>query len=267
MSNSVPSSNALLKEPMAFPEISLLKTKFHKLTRCELITYIPRAAKQGRKIVVANVNIRAMNFACSLPWYRSFINESELVFCDGTGVILAAKMNGYDVDLKNRMTCPDYIECLAKECEKQQASLYLLAGKPGVVETAIGKLSAIAPNLRIGGHHGYFEKTGSENEAVIEEINQFSPDILYVGFGMPLQERWIIDNFDKVDAKVFLPLGACLDFYTGAVRRGPKLLTDNGLEWLSRLLTEPRRLWSRYLLGNSLFLYRVLKDMVLKPTK
>lgn len=250
-----------------FPEVRLLQTRFHKITRCDLIKYIPRVAKQHRKIVVGNVNIRAMNFAYSLPWYQKFINESDLVFCDGTGIILAAKMHGYDVHLNNRMTCPDYIECLAKECEKEKASLFLLAGKPGVVDIAVEKLTAIAPSLKIAGHHGYFEKSGSENDAVINQVNQFKPDVLYVGFGMPLQERWIIDNIDQIDAGVFLPLGACLDFYTGTVRRGPKFLTDNGFEWLSRLLTEPQRLWSRYLVGNTVFFYRVFKDLLIKSLK
>ena len=247
-----------------FPEVIILKTKFHQVTCCDLIEYVTSIVEESSKKIVANVNIRAMNFAYDLPWYQDFINQADLVFCDGFGVLLAAKLNGYELESRHRMTCPDYIENLAKSCEKRGRSLFLLAGKPGVVEKAVAQLSAIAPDLRIDGHHGFFKKTGTENEAVIEQINQFKPDILYVGFGMPIQERWILDNIDNIDADVFLPLGACLDFYTGTVRRGPKFLTDNGLEWLSRLLTEPRRLWSRYIIGNTLFFYRVFKDVFSK---
>ena len=203
-----------------------------------------------------------MNFAVTLPWFRNFINTSEVVFCDGFGVLLASKLRGYNLRPKHRTTCADYLDNLALACERENISLFLLAGKPGVVGKAITNLKATAPNLKVQGHHGYFKKTGSENDAVIEEINRFKPDILYIGFGMPLQERWIVDNIDNVDARVFLPLGACLDFYTGTVPRAPKWVTDNGLEWLARLMTEPNRLWIRYVIGNPVFFYRVFKELI-----
>lgn len=243
-----------------FDEISILGIRFHKLKVNELINYIISAAKLNKKTVVANVNIRAVNFAYDLPWYQDFINESDLVFCDGFGIVLGAKLCGNCVESHHRMTCPDYIENLALACEKENISIFLLAGKPGVVEKAITKLLTVAPKLKVKGHHGYFYKNGKENDLVIQQINQFKPDILYVGFGMPAQEKWILNNLETIDAKVFLPLGACLDFYTGEVYRGPVWITNLGLEWLTRLFTEPRRLWSRYLVGNPLFFYRLLQQ-------
>ncbi|MBG1268488.1 WecB/TagA/CpsF family glycosyltransferase [Nostoc sp. WHI] len=208
------------------------------------------------------MNVRAMNFAYEKPWYRDFLNNADLVFCDGFGVLLGAKLSGYSIQAVYRMTAPDYIEDLVLKCEKENVSLFLLAGKPGVVDKAITKLVSISPNLRIQGHHGYFDKSGKENDLVIERINNFQPDILYIGFGMPLQESWILDNCNKIEARVFLPLGACLDFYTDSVYRGPRWLTDNGFEWLTRLITEPTRLWDRYIVGNPLFLFRVLKQRI-----
>ncbi|MEL6162790.1 MAG: WecB/TagA/CpsF family glycosyltransferase [Cyanobacteria bacterium J06628_3] len=250
-----------------FDEIQLLGTKFHKVRVQELINFIIKSATIDKKTVVGNVNVRAMNFACEMPWYKDFINRSDLVFCDGFGVLMGAKLCGCGVKSEHRMTCPDYIENLAVSCERNNVSLYLLAGKPGVVDKAVAKLKIIAPNLKVKGHHGYFHKSGIENEYVVNEINQFKPDILYVGFGMPLQERWIIDNFDSINAKVFLPLGACLDFYTGAVYRGPRWMTNRGLEWLSRMFTEPKRLWQRYVVGNPLFFYRLIKERFAKRFK
>ena len=245
-----------------FPEINVLNTRFHKLTVQDLINYIVEAGKIDKKTIIGHVNVRGMNFACQLPWYRTFMNNADLVFCDGIGVILGAKILGYEIESVHRMTCPDYIESLALACEQKNVSLFLLAGEPGVTDKAIKKMQGIAPNLSIEGHHGYFDKTGSENEAVIQKINQFKPDVLYIGFGMPLQEQWILDNFNKIETRVFLPLGACLDFYTDSVYRGPRWLTDNGLEWLTRLITEPTRLWERYVVGNPLFLYRVFKQRI-----
>lgn len=247
-----------------FNEIVLLGTRFHKIRVQELIEYIVTAAKVPKKVIIGNVNVRAMNFAYQLPWYKDFLNKSDIVFCDGFGVILGAQLCGCSVNKEHRMTCPDYIDNLALACEQANVSLFLLAGKPGTVDKAIAKLKLVAPNLRIKGHHGYFDKNGAENESVIQEINKFKPDILYVGFGMPLQERWILDNLDQIDTKVFLPLGACLDFYTDTVYRGPRWMTDHGLEWLTRLVTEPHRLWDRYVVGNPLFFYRVLRQKFFK---
>jgi N-acetylglucosaminyldiphosphoundecaprenol N-acetyl-beta-D-mannosaminyltransferase len=249
-----------------FEAVTILGTTFHKVHVRALIDYIIHQAKLSQKTVVGHVNVRAMNFACDLPWYRTFLNQSNLVFCDGFGVLLGAKCCGNSLNANHRMTCPDYIEDLAQACANANTSIYLLAGKPGVVDQAIQKLTQVAPNLTIQGHHGYFDKQGQDNDRVIQEINQFQPDILYIGFGMPLQEQWIIDNMDRIDAKVFLPLGACLDFYTGTVYRGPKWMTDMGLEWLTRLFTEPHRLWERYIVGNPLFFYRIFKDILTQKT-
>jgi N-acetylglucosaminyldiphosphoundecaprenol N-acetyl-beta-D-mannosaminyltransferase len=251
----------------SFDEVILLKTRFHKLTVTDLIDYVVEAAKLEKKTIVGNVNVRAMNFACEFPWYQDFLNNADLVFCDGFGVLLGAKLQGYSLESVHRMTCPDYIENLALACEQQDVSLFLLAGKPGVVDQAIAKLKAIAPNLKIQGHHGHFEKSGKENDSIIDKINNFKPGVLYVGFGMPLQERWILDNLSRIEARVFLPLGACLDFYTGNVYRGPRWMTDRGLEWLTRLVTEPQRLWERYVIGNPLFFYRLFRQRIARGAK
>jgi N-acetylglucosaminyldiphosphoundecaprenol N-acetyl-beta-D-mannosaminyltransferase len=248
----------------SFPTINILNTRFHKLTVQDLIEYIVAAGNIDKKTVIAHTNVRGMNFAYQMPWYRNFINNADLVFCDGIGTILGAKLLGYELESIHRMTCPDYIENLALACEQNHISLFLLAGEPGITDKAIKKLQAIAPNLSVTGHHGYFNKSGDENDAVIAQINKFKPNILYIGFGMPLQERWILDNLDKIETRVFLPLGACLDFYTDSVYRGPRWLTDNGFEWLTRLITEPTRLWERYVVGNPLFFYRVLKERIAK---
>jgi N-acetylglucosaminyldiphosphoundecaprenol N-acetyl-beta-D-mannosaminyltransferase len=253
-----------LVQSQQFESVIMLGTNFHKLNVKDLIHYIVSQARLPKKTIVGNVNVRAMNFAYDLPWYRNFLNRSDLVFCDGFGVLLGAKCCGYSLDSEHRMTCPDFIEDLAKSCEKTNTSIYILAGKPGVVDIAIRKLVCIAPNLNIQGHHGYFDKQGAENDRVIQEINYLKPDVLYVGFGMPLQEKWIIDNLDRIEAKVFLPLGACLDFYTGSIYRGPKVMTNMGLEWVTRLLTEPHRLWSRYVIGNPLFFCRLAKTALIK---
>lgn len=245
-----------------FEEAFLLNTRFHKLEVDQLIDYILDASKLAKKTKVSNVNGHAINLAYELPWYRDFLNNSDLVFCDGFSVVVVARLLGFSVQSEHRMTWPDFLDKLAITCEAQEVSIFLLAGRPGVADKAIDRLLTIAPNLKVQGHHGYFEKTGSENALVIQKINEFKPDLLFVGFGMPLQERWISDNIEQIDTRVFLPCGACLDFYTGTVTRAPRWMTDRGLEGLSRVVIEPRRLWRRFLLGYPLLLYRVIRQRI-----
>jgi N-acetylglucosaminyldiphosphoundecaprenol N-acetyl-beta-D-mannosaminyltransferase len=238
--------------------IKLLGIRFHKLTRQQLFQVITQSLKTERKIIIAHVNIHALNLAYEMDWYRDFLNRADFVFCDGFGVVLGARLMGHVIKAEHRLTCPDWIEELALFYQQHNLSLFLLGGKPGVAEEAATKLKMAAPELRIATHHGYFQKTNAENDQVVARINTFKPHILYVGFGMPFQEEWIQNNINQVEAKIFMPLGACFDFYTGRIYRGPRWLTDYGLEWLCRLLFEPKRLWRRYLIGGPLFLYRLL---------
>ena len=132
---------------------------------------------------------------------------------------------------------------------------------PGIAQKAAEQLKKRRPDLNVAGlHHGYFDRASEsqENEKVLEEINVAAPDILVLGFGMPLQERWLMQNWERIDARVALTGGAVFDYVSGELRRGPKILTDNGFEWLARVLIEPERLWRRYVVGNPLFLLRVV---------
>jgi N-acetylglucosaminyldiphosphoundecaprenol N-acetyl-beta-D-mannosaminyltransferase len=173
--------------------------------------------------------------------------------------MLAARLLGRRIP--ERITYADWAWRLAAFAEAEGLSLFLLGARPGVAEKAAEKLLKRHPDLGISGvEHGYFDhEPGSrENEAVLLGVNAARPDILIVGLGMPLQERWLMENRHRIDAGVALTGGAVFDYVSGGLRRGPRLLTDNGFEWLARLLVEPRRLWRRYLIGNPLFLLRVL---------
>jgi len=205
--------------------------------------------------------LASVNLAYEQPWLRDFFDQADIVRLDGAGVRLGAWVLGYRTP--PRMTWADFAWSLAELASTRGYSLFLLGARPGVAEIAGDRLKTRFPDLRIAGiHHGYFDKTpGSpENEAVIAQINAVKPNILIVGFGMPLQERWLMENWDRIDANVALTGGAVFDYVSGELKRAPRWMTDHGLEWLGRLIIEPRRLWKRYLIGNPLFLWRVLKQ-------
>jgi N-acetylglucosaminyldiphosphoundecaprenol N-acetyl-beta-D-mannosaminyltransferase len=231
------------------------------LTVEELHAEIERLVRGGRRGLVLNVNAHCLNLCYEDPELRDFLNGAEVVFCDGAGVMLAARILGGRIP--ERITYADWIWHLADLAASLGFSLYLLGARPGVAQEAAMRLRERYPDLEIAGaRHGYFDHTagGAENEAVVEEINAAAPDILLVGLGMPLQERWLMENIESLDAGVALTGGAVFDYVSGRLRRGPRLLTVSGFEWLARLTVEPRRLWRRYLLGNPLFLLRVLRQ-------
>ncbi len=241
--------------------LAIFTVKVDDLTSIEIMENIRQAIISSKKIMVSNVNIHALNLAYTLPWFRAFLNRSEIVFCDGFGVILGARLLG--IRLRHRNTPPDWLGALSRLCAQQGYTLYFLGGQPGVAARAAQKLTASAPGLQVlGCQHGYFDKspTSPENESVLAEINRLRPDLLLVGFGMPAQERWLQENWQRLPVHAALPVGAAFDYVAGEVRRAPRWMTDHGLEWLGRLLIEPRRLWQRYLIGNPLFFWRVLKQ-------
>ncbi len=225
---------------------------------------LARAPENSGRELVLNVNVHCLNLAYLDPELRRILNEAALIFCDGAGVALGARLLG--LPAPERITYADWLWSLAGLAARESLSVYLIGSRPGVAEEAARRLSRRHPALRIAGTgHGYFDGTpdSGENEAVLEEISAAAPDILVVGFGMPLQERWLSRNRDRLGAGVALSGGAAFDYVSGRARRGPRILTDNGFEWFARLLLEPGRLWRRYLLGNPLFVARVLRQRFL----
>ena len=121
------------------------------------------------------------------------------------------------------------------------------------------KLEEKYPYLNIvGTKSGYFD-WASDSPGIVNEINDSKANILLVAFGVPLQEKWIDENINKLNSQVIMGVGGLFDFYSGQMKRAPKWMREVGMEWLFRLIKEPKRMWKRYIIGNPLFIYRVYK--------
>lgn len=256
------SDSECVEEFMAeLPAANVLGINICALRVDELHQQILSAIVQNQKKMILHANIYGLNLACEQPWLHDFLNSADLVFCDGYGVILGARMLGWYIP--ERITYADWAWQLAGFASQNSISLFFLGGQPGIAEKAAMNLQSRFPNLKIVGcHDGFFDKSpeNQENEEVLKQINTTHPDILLVGFGMPLQEKWLMENWPRIDTHVGLTGGAVFDYLSGEVPRAPRWMTDHGLEWLGRLVIEPRRLWKRYLIGNPLFFWRVLKQ-------
>lgn len=245
---------------MQAPPIELLGVRVHPLTVEELHQRLAGYIDNRQHALVFHANVHGINLAVKDTAMMAALNRAEIVFCDGAGVILGARLLGHHIP--ERITYADWMWQLAEFAAHHDISLYFLGARPGVAQAAADRLAAYHPGLKIAGvQHGYFDRTldHPENQAVIERINAARPNILLVGMGMPLQERWLSENWAHLHVNVALTGGAVFDYMSGELRRAPRWMTDNGLEWLGRLLIEPQRLWRRYLVGNPLFLGRVVR--------
>jgi N-acetylglucosaminyldiphosphoundecaprenol N-acetyl-beta-D-mannosaminyltransferase len=242
-------------------KIEILGVQIDLIDIAGLHEFIRRAIVSGDHKIISNVNVHAINLCFQYPWLRDFFNGSGAVFCDGAGVQLGAKILG--TQIPDRITYADWMWDLSWYAASQHFSFYFLGARDGVAEKAASQLWKKFPDLEIGGcHHGYFDKTpgSSESQSVIDKINVSKANILVVGFGMPLQELWLRDNWPSLHVNVALTGGAVFDYVSGDLQRGHRILTGHGLEWLARLLIEPQRLWRRYLVGNPIFLWRILRQ-------
>jgi N-acetylglucosaminyldiphosphoundecaprenol N-acetyl-beta-D-mannosaminyltransferase len=199
------------------------------------------------------VNVHCMNIRRRDLTYRNVLERCNLVYCDGTGVRLAARIRGMTIPI--RMTGADWIHDLSRLAIRAGLTLFFLGGEEGVAADAALALRTRYPGLEIVGTDSGF---GAAEDAVLQ-INASRPDILLVGMGTPRQETWIASHRDQLDVPVVWAVGALFEFVSGRIPRGPRWMTNHGLEWMCRLAAEPRKLWRRYLVGNPWFFWRVIR--------
>ena len=213
-------------------------------------------AASGRRQTINFVNAHCVNTAQRDGAYAGALQSSDMLLPDGSGIRIAAKLAGREMGANLNGT--DLFPELCARAAKTGEMIYLLGGTPGTATAAAAEMQRRYPGLKVAGtHHGFFSP--SEEAAVIEKINQARPAILFVGFGVPLQEKWIARNRNALQATVVLGVGGLFDYYSGNVQRAPLPFRKTGCEWLWRLMKEPRRLAGRYLAGNAVFLAHAVR--------
>ncbi|MDB9526025.1 WecB/TagA/CpsF family glycosyltransferase [Oscillatoria sp. CS-180] len=185
------------------------------------------------------------------PEFKRALTCADLLLPDGSGVLWGSRLLGRPIRFNLNGT--DLIPALFGMEEAKELSVYLLGAKPGVAGEVARNLKQAYPNLRIVGlQHGYYEP--NEKEAVLEKIRNAKPHILLVAMGVPMQELWIDENAKDLPGITCVGVGGLFDFLAKRVPRAPYAIRYVGLEWLWRLLVEPRRLWYRYTVGNFIFM-------------
>jgi N-acetylglucosaminyldiphosphoundecaprenol N-acetyl-beta-D-mannosaminyltransferase len=215
-------------------------------------------------------NYFAINSDCMLTYwsnqeYKQIVNDKNaVVYVDGMGVIYAQKILGLE-RASERIATTDLFPKLLNYLNSKDSNIkiYLLGGKCGTAEKVKEKFTKKYPNINIvGTHHGYFD----DSEKVIKQINDLNTDILFVGFGTPIQEQWVNKYYDKLQVSTIITCGGLFDYYADNVKRAPLFMQKSGLEWLFRLIQEPKRLWKRYIIGNFIYITKVFFLMLLNKS-
>lgn len=210
-------------------------------------------------VCVANAHM--LTLARQTSDFKEVLNNASLVVPDGMPLVWTQRLKGF----KNakRVCGPDLMLELCEQASLHDGSIYLLGGNSSTLSLLSEKLLNLFPGLRIAGMHApaALPERPTIDEELIRKINNSDANILFVGLGCPKQEYWCATHAPYL-RPIAIGVGAAFDFHAGTKKRPPALIQSLGLEWLYRLLSEPRRLWKRYLTTNTAFIYYSLLDLI-----
>jgi N-acetylglucosaminyldiphosphoundecaprenol N-acetyl-beta-D-mannosaminyltransferase len=241
-------------------QFTVLGVEIDNVTRKQAVELLEGCVRrrEGRARSAFFVNAHTLNLAAADPAYCQVLQGGDFVFADGTGIDWAAHLQGVRV-LEN-MVGTDFVPLLFRETAGRGYSYFLLGADAKTIAVAADYARRNFSGWRQAGCHQGYLADERVNGAAIAQINAARPDALLVGMGNPLQEQWIGQHLPELNVGVCLGIGGLFDYWAGNVSRAPQWLRRLGHEWLWRLFQQPALKARRYLLGNPLFLARVLRD-------
>jgi N-acetylglucosaminyldiphosphoundecaprenol N-acetyl-beta-D-mannosaminyltransferase len=236
------------------PQLEVLGINFHPVTMDKAVALIENSLGNPvtNHVVLANAHTVAVCWKDAL--LRKSLDQAELVLADGMSIVWGARWVG--VRLPERVAGPDLAERLCERAALCGYRLFFLGSTPEALAELKTILLARWPSLSIVGQYSppmCDRINDEENKRIFSAIAAATPDILFVGMSMPKQEKWIAEHKSHLHVPVAIGIGAAFDFLSGRIPRAPIFFQRLGLEWAYRLYCEPRRLWRRYLLGNTIF--------------
>jgi N-acetylglucosaminyldiphosphoundecaprenol N-acetyl-beta-D-mannosaminyltransferase len=269
---SSPNSSLKLESPESSvkPLPLLRKSKiwgsdFSHLNMAQALDYIDHIIQRGVPEYLITANLNYLMLCEKSPRLADFTRKAAVVLCDGMPVLWRSWFNPNK--LPERVAGADLIFSLAERCAKQGHRLFLMGGAEGVAQSAAQKLCQMYPKLQIVGAEcpPFRQLNAAEHKSLCNRIKNSQADVLLVAFGQPKGEFWIEDNYRALGVPVSIQLGASFDFIVGNARRAPMILQRFGLEWLYRMLHDPKRLVPRYA-NNALFLLKSIRRDLLEAT-
>lgn len=224
--------------------------------------------KNGKGYICVN-NVHTIVCSVLNKDYHSYINNAILSLADGMPLVYYSKFK-YRINL-SRITGPTFLQKTLEYGQEHKLNHYFFGGTPDTLKKMIDVISKEYPSAKISGYFSPpFKKkfSAEENEKYMNQINACSPDIIWVGLGAPKQETWIAENIHLLNRGIMIGIGAGFDYLAGNIKRAPNWMQHYSLEWIYRLIQEPKRLFKRYLVTNTLFLiFLLLEFLKLKKFK
>ncbi len=238
----------------------VLGVQIDALTWEEAIARLLAWARERQSHYVAICNVHVVVTASRYPGYGRLIDDADMATPDGAPVAWMLRKQGF-VD-QPRISGPDLMWRLCERCAVEKMPVYFYGSSEATLAALEIRLHAAFPELLIVGLESppFRALTAEEDAAAVARINASDARFVFVGLGCPKQEAWMAEHRGRVNA-VMIGVGAAFDFHAGVVSRAPAWMRDNGLEWLHRLASEPRRLWRRYLVTNTLFILGAAKQL------
>ena len=223
-------------------KVKIRGLSFDNVTMEKALSLAAQALEQNKQISIFTPNAEIAQLAEENCDIRDLLNRADILLPDGAGILLAAEIA--KTPLTQKVAGVDFGENILKLAAREGHPVFFLGGKPGIAALAAKRQMEKLPALTVvGTRDGYFEKNGTENDAVLRAINESGAKILFVCFGAPAQENWIDKNKAKLpNVLLLMGLGGSLDVYAGTVKRAPTFFIRARLEWLCRLLQDPKRL-------------------------
>lgn len=217
-----------------------------RTTYDDAVRSLIQAALQGAPIVAAATSVHGLAMAATDPEFRAILNSFGLVTPDGQPVRWALNLL-HAARLPERVYGPTLMRRLCEAAAQADVSVYFYGSRPAVLERLVERLSESVPGLRIAGYAAppFRPLTAAEDAEQMDRIIASQAQLIFVGLGCPRQERWAFEHLPHLN-RPLVCVGAAFDFHAGTLRQAPPWMQAHGLEWLFRLLMEPRRLWRRY---------------------
>lgn len=239
--------------------ITLLGCPIDNLSLEETVSHIEEFIKSGKPHQYIAINADKIVKMRKDPEFRDILFKSDLNIVDGQPLMWVSRLFGKPV--KQRYGGLDIIDAFAAVSEKKGYGIYFLGAREEIVSDVVKKYKDLFPGLKISGWRNGYWKADEEGE-VVEDIISSRPDVLFFAMGSPRKEVFLRKYIDKMGIPFVMGVGGAFDIIAGKTKRAPLWMQKMGIEWMFRVLQEPGRLWKRYLIGNSIFIWLVLKELI-----